>query len=187
MLNNDKLFRIHPHLIFFAFLTFSFLMKGQNQRGYIVQVGETAPNFIIKNNGEELFNLQENLGKVIMLQFTASWCSVCIKEMPFIEKEIWQKHKKNDDFVLIALAKDTEKRIQATEEINLMIEKTGVTYPILRDEKSKAFNLFAEEKAGVTRNIIIDKNGEIAFLTRLFDPSEFDEMKVAIETLLKTK
>ena len=37
--------------------------------------------------------LSELKGKVVMLQFTASWCGVCRKEMPFIEKDIWQKHK----------------------------------------------------------------------------------------------
>ena len=35
-----------------------------------------------------------------MLQFTASWCSVCIKEMPHIEDEIWQKHKDDENFIL---------------------------------------------------------------------------------------
>ena len=119
-----------------------------------------------------------------MLQFTASWCSVCLKEMPFIEDEIWNKHKQNDDFILLALAKDTDKRRQGTNEIELMRKKTGVTYPIESDWNSEIFNLFAEKKAGVTRNIIINKNGEIAFLTRLFDKDEFNAMKKIIEDLL---
>ena len=54
-----------------------------------------------------------------------------------------------------------------------------------KDEKSEIFNLFAEKKAGVTRNIIIDKEGNIAFLTRLFEKQEFDEMKNVIEKLIK--
>ena len=45
-----------------------------------------------------------------------------------------------------------------------MIEKTAITYPVYRDENSKIFNLFAENKAGVTRNVIIDKKGNIVFL-----------------------
>ena len=47
------------------------------------------------------------------------------------------------------------------------------------------FNLFAEKKAGVTRNVIIDQNGKIQFLTRLFDIEEFNQMKLKIEELLK--
>ena len=160
------------------FLTLSCLVFSQNNRGYLVKIGDQAPNIDLLENYK---------GKVIMLQFTASWCSVCIKEMPFIEKEIWQKHESNDDFILIGLAKDTPKHPQKQKEINLMRKKTGATYPIITDKESIIFNMFAEKKAGVTRNIIIDKNGEIAFLTRLFDRKEFNEMKKIIEKLLKNK
>ena len=152
----------------------------QEKRGYIISVGDKAPKFSLN---EKNF-LEQNKGKVIMLQFTASWCSVCIREMPYIEEEIWIKHKENEDFVLIALAKDTEQYPQGIKEISQMIEKTEVTYPVLRDENSKIFNLFAEKKAGVTRNVIIDKKGNIAFLTRLFERNEFNEMKNKINNLL---
>ena len=168
-------------------LFLSSFLYGQNQRGYIVQTGDMAPQFIVETNDKKIFSLKENLGKVIMVQFTASWCSVCIKEMPVIEEEIWQQYQNNDDFILIALAKDTEKRKQDEKEIELMINRTGITYPIGRDQNSKIFNLFAEEKAGVTRNIIIDKNGEIAFLTRLFEQDEFNQMKIKIAELLQNK
>ena len=93
----------------------------------------------------------------------------------------------NPIFILIALAKDTEKRPQREKEIKLMREKTGATFPIITDYNSEIFELFAEEKAGVTRSIIIDQNGEIAFLTRLFDHDEFNEMKTVIDKLLKKK
>ena len=160
------------------------MMHSQENRGYIVEVGQKAPNF---NLADEYFDLEKNRGKVIMLQFTASWCSVCMQEMPFIEKEIWQKHKNNDDFILIGLAKDTEKQQQRGKEIQLMLDRTKVTYPIITDFNSEIFNLFAEETAGVTRNVIIDQNGNIAFLTRLFEKNEFNEMKDLIDKLLKKK
>ena len=165
-------------------LILSMSLNAQENRGYIVEVGDMAPNFSLKTSENSIFNLKENRGKVIMLQFTASWCSVCLKEMPFIEDEIWITHKDDDDFILLALAKDTDKRKQNVKEIQLMRDKTGVTYPLERDQNSEVFNLFAQKKAGVTRNIIIDKTGKIAFLTRLFDKDEFDEMKGIIKDLL---
>jgi len=167
-----------------ASLILSMSLTAQENRGYIVEVGDMAPNFSLKTSEKSIFNLKENRGKVIMLQFTASWCSVCLKEMPFIENEIWITHKDDDDFILLALAKDTDKRKQGIQEIQLMRDKTGATYPVESDQNSEVFNLFAEKKAGVTRNIIIDKTGKIAFLTRLFDRDEFDEMKGIIKDLL---
>tara|TARA_B100001741_G_C16404065_1_gene528363 strand:- start:97 stop:621 length:525 start_codon:yes stop_codon:yes gene_type:complete len=169
--------------IVLLFLSTSIIYSQEN-RGYIVKVGDKAPSFSLEENKSFI---EKNKGKVIMLQFTASWCSVCIKEMPFIEKEIWQKHKKNDDFILIALTKDSDKRPQREKEIKLLIDKTGVTYPIKTDFNSEIFQLFAEKKAGVTRNIIINQKGEIEFLTRLFDHDEFNEMKMVIDRLLKKK
>ena len=151
--------------ILFFFILLPLINLSQDKRGYIVNIGEAAPEFLINKKNF----LEENKGKVIMLQFTASWCSVCIKEMPYIENEIWQIYKENKDFVLLGLAKDTKQHPQRNVEIRQMIDKTKVTYPIYRDENSEIFNLFAEKKAGVTRNIIIDKKGNISFLTRLFE------------------
>ena len=165
--------------IFFLFLCTTLSMLSQeNNRGYIVNVGDKVPTINI---------VEEYPNHVIMLKFTASWCSVCMKEMPVIEKEIWEVHKENSDFVLIALAKDTKKRPQKEKEIQFMTNKTKVTYPIITDYHSEVFELFAEEKAGVTRNVIIDKKGQIAFLTRLFDREEFNAMKENIDKLLIKK
>ena len=156
----------------------------QNDRGYIVETNQKSPTFSISLNNNQIFDLEDNRGKVIMLQFTASWCSVCLKEMPFIENEIWTEYKQHDDFMLIGLAKDTEKRPQEKKEIELMIHRTGVSYPIVSDHNSTIFHLFAEKNSGVTRNVIIDQDGNIAFLTRLFEREEFNEMKEVIHKLL---
>ena len=51
-------------------------------------------------------------GKVTVLQFTASWCSVCIKEMPHLEKDVWQRFK-NEDFILIGVdLKETPEKVK---------------------------------------------------------------------------
>ena len=58
---------------------------------------------------------------------------------------------------------------------------------LVLDTDGKIFELYAEAEAGVTRNVIIDKDGKVAFLTRLFDREEFDAMKSKINELLETK
>ena len=63
--------------------------------GYIVKVGDEAPDFEMTLTDGQKVKLSSLRGKVVMLQFTASWYGVCRKEMPFIEKDIWQKHKDN--------------------------------------------------------------------------------------------
>ena len=61
--------------------------------GYLVKVGDQAPDFTVTLTDGSQVRLSELRGKVVMLQFTASWCGVCRKEMPFIERDIWQRHK----------------------------------------------------------------------------------------------
>ena len=69
-------------------------VSGQNaasaeDRQYLVKVGDMAPDFEMKLPDGSKVKLSSLRGKIVMLQFTASWCGVCRKEMPHIEKEIW--------------------------------------------------------------------------------------------------
>lgn len=156
------------------------LFQSQNDdRGYIVKVGDEAPDITLEFTDGSKKSLKDYRGKVVMLQFTASWCGVCRKEMPHIEKDIWLKHKDNSDFALFGI--DLRESKEVTEKF---AGDMKITYPLLLDPEGKAFYSFAAQGAGVTRNIIIDKQGKIAYLTRLFDEKEFSGMIKKIEELL---
>lgn len=158
----------------------AFAQQSEENRGYVAKVGDMAPDFTIQYLDGTTKQLSDLRGKVIMLQFTASWCSVCRKEMPHIEADIWQKHKGNPNFVLLGV--DLKEDAEVTRAF---AEKMKITYPLVLDLDGKKFELFAEKNAGVTRNVIIDPSGRITFLTRLYDEKEFGEMKQHIEGLLK--
>lgn len=168
-------------IIIFAFIMFATTVGAQNKDPqHIVKIGEKAPNFTMKYLNGKQIQLSDLKGKVVMLQFTASWCSVCLKEMPHIEKEIWQKHKNDTNFVLAGI--DLKEN---AEQIKKFQKLAGISYPIILDEDGAVFEKYAEKEAGVTRNIIIGKDGNIKFLTRLFKQEEFDKMKEVINELLK--
>ena len=149
-----------------------------DERGYIVKVGDKLPEFIMDFPDGSQLNSQDLKGKVTMIQFTASWCHVCREEMPHIEKEIWKIYKKVD-LNVIGIDRD-----ESAEIIKKFAKEVKVTYPIALDIGADIFALFADRNSGITRNIIVDPNGKIAFLTRLFDPEEFYEMKNVIHSLL---
>ena len=168
--------------VFFLFLITSIACRSQeDNRGYIVEVGDKAPEFSTQLTNGETFNLKDHRGQVVMLQFTASWCGVCRKEMPHIEEEIWQKHKDND---LIVVGIDREEPL---ETVKKFAEQTGVTYPLALDPDAGIFSLYAEKKAGVTRNVLINREGDIVFLTRLFNPDEFSALVDKIDELMEGK
>ena len=150
------------------------------ENNYLVKVGDVAPDFTLNLTDGTAFKLSEHRGKVVMLQFTASWCGVCRKEMPFIERDIWLPNKDNKDFVLVGIDRE-----EPLEDVKKFAESTGVTYPLALDTNADVFASYAERKSGITRNILIDRDGRIVKLTRLFNETEFKELVQAIDSLLK--
>jgi len=161
-------------IIILLVILFNISKAKDNNRGYIVSIGDNAPDFKITLTDGSTFKLSEQKGKVIMLQFTASWCGVCRKEMPFIESEIWQQLK-NKNFIVIGVDKE-----EPIKKVTDFIKQTKVTYPFGLDKTGDVFNKFSHKDAGITRNVIIDKNGKIIYLTRLFSREEFNKMKDVI-------
>lgn len=158
--------------LIFLFVIVAFALGCENDsRGYIVNVGEKAPDIELLMPDSSSVMLSDLRGKVVMLQFTATWCGVCLKEMPHIESDIWQKLKNNDNFSLYGIMYK-----QNGNDVKQMINLTSVTYPLALDEYGVNFHKYAVKGAGVTRNVIINKEGEIVFLTRLYNEKEFAEM-----------
>ena len=147
--------------------------------GYIVRVGDVAPELEMELTDGKKVKLSDLRGKVVMLQFTASWCGVCRKEMPFIESDIWQKHKANSNFALYGVDRD-----EPVETVKAFAEKTGVTYPLALDPGADHFAKYADRKAGITRNVLIDKEGKIVMLTRLYNEEEFASLCKKIDEML---
>lgn len=149
-------------------------------RGYLVKVGDQAPdNFELTLTDGTKTSLKALRGKIVVLQFTASWCSVCRKEMPELEKQVWQTYK-DRDFVLIGVDRD-----EPLEKVKTFKKAMNVTYPFALDPGADIFARFAAKEAGVTRNVVIDRDGKIAFLTRLYDQKEFNTMISVIDRLTK--
>lgn len=148
--------------------------------GFIVKIGQPMPEIEMNLTDGKKIKTSDLKGKVVMLQFTASWCSVCRKEMPHIENEIWQKHQNNKEFALFGIDMD-----EPVEKVKKFAADMKITYPLALDPGAEIFYTFAAKGAGVTRNVIIDKNGRIVYLTRLYKEDEFNEMKEVIELLLK--
>ena len=152
-------------LCLFALVSMAGMAQEADDTGYIVKVGDIAPNFTVKLTDGKSVTLSELRGKVVMLQFTASWClvirkliemarkindeqekgkdlgltpGVCRKEMPFIEKDIWLKHKSNPDFMLIGIDRD-----EPLDKVIAFGKSTGVTYPLGLDPGADIFVLYA--------------------------------------------
>ncbi len=167
--------------LFLLFLGSATFAQTKSDRGYRVKVGESVPDITLHFTDGTTTSLQQLRGKVVVLQFTASWCSVCRREMPHLESEIWQAFK-NKNFVLIGVDYD-----EPLDKVKTFKKEMKVTYPFALDPGAKIFTRFAYKGAGVTRNVVINTTGKIVFLTRLYNTPEFNAMKEKIDSMLPEK
>ena len=169
-------------LIFGSLFAQPYQQEVPDDYDYIVRPGQEVPDFdLLLLDGSKL-NIKDLRGKVVMLQFTASWCSVCRREMPHIEEDIWLEYRDNPGFALYGIDLD-----EPAERVREFQKEIGVTYPLTLDPDGSIFYRFAAAGAGVTRNVIIDREGKIAFMTRLYKEDEFSEMIEVIDSLVSGK
>lgn len=140
-----------------------------DERGYIVKVGDKVADFKVTLLDGTSKKLSEFKAPAIVLNFFASWCVVCRKEIPLMEKEVWQPMK---DHGLVVLGVDYKEK---SDTVKMFIKEMNISYPVALDEQGEIFDRFA--RGGVTRNIVLDRNLNIIYLTRLFDLNEFEGMK----------
>lgn len=133
-----------------ALLAFGLL---RNQEGPVT-VGETAPNFTLTTFEGEQINLEQLKGKVVVLNFWASWCKPCEEEAAELETA-WRIYQPGNEVVFLGVDYvDTE------TEAKRYLEKFDVTYPNgpdLRTQISQAFRI-----RGVPETYIIGKDGKLA-------------------------
>lgn len=153
-------------------------LQKKDDRGYIVKVGDQAPDDfeLVLNDGRKT-SLKQLRGKIVVLQFTASWCGVCREEMPHLESDLWEAYR-NKNVVLIGVDRD-----EPPVKVQKFHDDMHLTYPLALDPGARIFGRFADKKSGVTRNVVIDTNGKIVYLTRLYDKNEFNGMLDAIKLL----
>jgi peroxiredoxin len=109
-----------------------------------------APNFCLEDLKGKKIELKNFKGKVVFLNFWATWCGPCKEEMPSIET-LHQQFKEKD-FVFLTISVDYEGKKPVKE----FIEKQRYTFPVLLDPKCETLDLYKVK--GIPTTILIDKN-----------------------------
>jgi peroxiredoxin len=132
--------------------------QAREQRGNAVAYvkrGDKVPSFRIRDIDGNEFSTGQLRGKVVLLNFFATWCGPCILELPHIQ-QIWKSHRDNDDFALLVIGReetDTAVRdFRATRELS---------FPLAADTDRMVYGLFAKEL--IPRTYLIAKDGTICF------------------------
>ena len=160
----------------------SLTAKAQNNRptpeqATIAKEGMKAPAFEVQMFDGSTIKLADLKGKVVLLNFWATWCPPCRAELTRVEKDIIEKFK-GQDFVFIPVSRG-EKR----ETVAAFREKMGYTFPMGLDSDGSVYAEYAQTY--IPRNFLIDKNGKVVKASVGYDEAEFAELIKLIEEQLK--
>jgi peroxiredoxin len=118
-----------------------------------MKVKKMAPNFSLEDLNGQKVELKNFKGKVIFLNFWATWCGPCKEEMPSMES-LWQWFK-GKDFLLLSISVDYE----GVKSIKEYVEKQRYTFRVLIDPQCQTIDLY--EVKAIPTTLIIDKKGQI--------------------------
>lgn len=120
-----------------------------------IKIGNEAPELILPMPNDKDLALSSLRGKVVLIDFWASWCAPCIKELPNVKRAYAKYKNKGFEILGVSLDKDRDAWIGA-------ISKEGLTWPQVSDLKfwqSEACQLYAVQSIPYT--VLIDKDGKI--------------------------
>jgi len=130
-----------------------FLASPSIQVGAQAERGAVAPDFALPGLDGAAFRLSDYRGKVVLLNFWATWCPPCRAEMPSMEK-LYQVYR---DRGLVILAVSGDRGGKAVVES--FVQERGVTFPILLDPANEVFAQYGVR--GLPTSYLLDRQGRV--------------------------
>jgi peroxiredoxin len=138
----------------------------------LTAVGQIAPDFTVTTLDGDLIRLSDMRGRIVLLNFFATWCPPCREEMPHLQK-LWEEQGRSGKIVMLSVARE-----ETPVEVVPFREERGLTFPMACDPKREIYALYAT--GFIPRTYVILGDGTIAYQTQGFDEQEFAEMEALL-------
>ena len=142
-----------------------------------VQVGDKAPDFTVEMFDGSRVALSDLRGKVVLLNFWATWCPPCREELARVQSDVIDRFA-GRDFIFLPVS-----RGEARSTVGSFRSQKGYEFPMGLDSTQSVYGLYASNF--IPRNFLIDKEGNIVKLTIGYEPEEFDALIADIEKTLE--
>jgi len=126
----------------------------------LVNVGDTAPSFSITDTSGAEVVLDDLRGKVVLVNFFATWCGPCLQELPHIQK-LWDGNRSNADFALIVIGRE-----ETNESVTAFQSKYAYSFPMASDPEQSVYSRYAKEL--IPRTYLVSRDGKICFASTGF-------------------
>ena len=131
-------------------ICFLCLLTACSQAPQVATVGQPAPDFTLVDTKGTTWQLSQLKGKVVFVNFWATWCPPCREELPSMQKV--HAFMPEDRFLMLSILSNDQLSLA-----DAMLAKIGATFPILIDPNNKAAQAYGV--TGVPETYIIDKQG----------------------------
>lgn len=149
----------------------------QTETTTLVRIGDTAPDFTVEMVDGSSVSLADLRGKVVLLNFWATWCPPCRRELMRVGEDIINRFA-GEEFVFLPISRGEDRTT-----VEAFREKTGYTFPMGLDSTRTIYDRYASNY--IPRNFVIDREGKVVLATVGYDEAEFEELIRTIEKTLE--
>lgn len=143
----------------------------------LVKEGMTAPDFTVEMIDGQKITLSALKGKVVLVNFFATWCPPCRQELARVQKDLLDRFA-GKDFVYIPISRQEKK-----ETVVAFKEKKEYAFNMGLDPDKSIFSKYATNY--IPRSFLVDKTGKVVFTLLGYEDADFDVLISKIDELLK--
>ena len=170
-------------ILVFIIMSFSVFAAKSNKKEDV-----KMPNIVLYDQYGKKHNIEEYKGKVVVINFWATWCGYCVQEMPEFEKVYKEFGSNKKDVIILGVAGPKSKENQNNvdvekDKIISFLKKKNITYPTLMDETGKSFDDYKVRALPMT--YVINKDGYLeGFVSGAITA---EQLRKAVNETLKKK
>ena len=143
----------------------------------LIHAGDVAPDFTVEMLDGSRITLSELRGKVVLVNFWATWCPPCRQEMSHLQKDVIDRFA-GKDLVVLPISRGEE-----VKTVENFVEKMGYTFPIGLDGDQSIYKKYASNY--IPRTVVVGKDGKVVYVAVGYDEEIAKEVDNAITEALK--